>query len=130
VILCVENERLRVEAFRPALGEIATQPPRDPRRRRELAGADQNLAVRERGETAVMIDVHVRQNHPLDVCWADSDRLQLRPGLLIRLDVETHRKAEIRMPARKPLEARGGAGIDKNHAVAMLDRVGVGRQPG
>ena len=47
-----------------------------------------------------MIDVHVGQDHPLDVRGANSERPQLRAGFLVRFDVEAYRKTEIGMPAR------------------------------
>ena len=40
-----------------------------------------------------MINVHVGQDHPLDVGGADSDRPQLSPSLLIWLDVRVRTKS-------------------------------------
>jgi len=76
-----------------------------------------------------VIDVQVGEHDALDVGGANADRSELRPGLLLRLDVEAHAQAEVRAPARQALQGRGRARIDQDDAVAMFDRVAkVGSQ--
>ena len=74
--------------------------------------------------------MQVRQHDAPDVCRAEAHRPKLRAKFLFRLDVEADAQAKVRMPVRQALHGRGGAGIDQDHAVAMLDRVGDNRQPG
>jgi hypothetical protein len=76
-----------------------------------------------------MIDMHMGQDDALHVGRANAERAKLRPRFLLRFEVEPHRKPEIGMPARQAPEAGGGPRIDEDHAVAMLDRIGGGRQP-
>src|SRR5208337_1847335 len=94
-----------------------------------LAWTDQDLARRKGGKAPVVIDMHMGEDDALPVGRSDAERAKLRPGFLIRFDVEPHREPEIGMPAREAFEAGGGARIDKDHAGAMLDRISVDRQP-
>jgi hypothetical protein len=73
--------------------------------------------------------MQVGHNDAPDVDRANSERPELRPCFLLRLDVEAHSEAEIGMPAREAVEACGSARIDENDAVAMLDCVGQSRRP-
>jgi hypothetical protein len=48
-----------------------------------------------------MVDVHVRQHDRLYIPRGDANSGELHSDLLLAVDVETHREAEIRMPARQ-----------------------------
>ena len=57
------------------------------------------------GETAVVVDVHMREHDALDVAHADPERLELRRGLLFGFDREMDGETKVRMPARQPHQA-------------------------
>ena len=50
-------------------------------------------------KAAVVVDVQVSQHHGLHIAGTDAEASQLRPHLLLRLNVETDGKPKIRMPA-------------------------------
>jgi hypothetical protein len=85
--------------------------------------------LRKVRETAIVVDVQVSEHDCLDVAGADAEAPQLRPKLLLGLDVETNAELKIRMPARQRLQTRIGAGVDDNRAFGVFDRPGIDRRP-
>ena len=80
-------------------------------------------------EAAVVVDVHVRQHHRLDVAGADAVGFQLWTDFLLGLDGETNAELKVGMPSRQRFQMRGRAGVDDDNAFGMLDRLGVDGYP-
>ena len=124
-----EGERLRVEALRPALRQVAPQTAGEAASDGEFARRGEHARLGEVGEAAVVVDVQVGQHDRAHVIRPDAERAKLGADLLLAFDIEAHAGAEIRVPLRQRLEPDIGARIDQDDAVAMLDRVDIDRQP-
>src|SRR5689334_17359878 len=78
-------------------------------RHRSLAVNSRSL---DRSQHGVVIDAEVSERNALDVGLAYANRSELRPRLLLTVDVEAHAQAEVQAPARQALQGRGRARID------------------
>jgi len=63
----VENEWLRIERLRPALRQIAAEPPGKSGGAPEFAGADEDFALGERPEAAIVIDMQMGEHDAPDI---------------------------------------------------------------
>ena len=125
----LKRERLRIEALGPTLRQVSANLASEPRRGPQLARRGQHLAVGKARQAAVMVDVHVGENDLPHIFPADPERREFWRGLLLGLDREPDREAEVGMPARQAHQAGGRARVDEQDLVPMLHGVGkVGSQ--
>src|SRR5262249_45271301 len=84
---------------RPMLGDVAAQPPGEPRRTLPLDGRDDHVGVRKRSDAADMIGVQVGEHDPAHRAGVDTGPRELSADLVLRLELEA-RQPKVRMPNR------------------------------
>jgi hypothetical protein len=123
-------ERHRIEPSGPPMRDIAPHPPRPSARGPQLAGRNEDLAVREMDKSAIVIHVQVGQNDRLHISRSDAEGAQLRTNLLFALNSERDFPSHIRVKRPRAFaQVRPLAGIDDDDALRMLDCPRIGRQP-
>src|ERR1019366_3652277 len=96
----------------------------------QLAGRDQDFAVRKVHKAAVMVHMQMGQDDPFHIARTDAERAQLRTDLLFALDAERDFPSDIRVKRLAGFEqVRALPGVDHDDAFGMIDDPCVGRQP-
>src|SRR5262249_5641553 len=125
-----ENERNRIEPGWPAIGKVTARASHPSARRAELSWCSEDLAVRKVRETAVVIDMEMREHDAFHIPRADAERAQLRADFLLPLDSKRHLPAMVGMERCGTVEQMCPLpGIHDDYAFGMLDRPRICRKP-